>query len=212
MEHHISKIHWGNKDPQKNNLWYLEIYPITTSTQGYEDWGKSAIDQQTIDFLSTDDDSVSYYVRSAKIPNLSIGNHESKFMGLKIQLPSPEDTSEKRLDLTFDEFESQKIYTAFNDWISSIFNVNGEDEIHNENTVLDSHTANLHLTLLGLNGEPLDKKIVFYKAFPTSISSAELSYESSSKINYTVSFLYQYYRIVENPYIPDANVASLELE
>ena len=97
MEHHISKIHWGNKDPQKNNLWYLEIYPIATGTQGYEDWGKSAIDQQTIDFLSTEDDGVSYYVRSAKIPNLSIGNHESKFMGLKIQLPSPEDTSEKRL-------------------------------------------------------------------------------------------------------------------
>ena len=175
MEHHISKVHWGNKDPQKNNLWFLEITPIVkgVKNQGYEDWGTGAIDKSSINFLTTrdtDTESVSYYVRSAKIPGLSVGFHESKFLGLKIQLPSPEDTSEKRLDLIFDEFENQNIYTVFNDWISSIFDVNSSDKLHKEDTVLDAHTANLTLTFLGVNGEPLKKKIVFYKAFPTSIS------------------------------------------
>lgn len=200
MERHISKIHWGNKDPQKNNLWLLEITPITKE-QGYENWSQSAVDFESrkfLKFLTTSDDetdTATYYVRSAKIPGISVGTHESKFLGLKIQLPSPEDTSEKRLDLVFDEFEDQRIYNTFTDWISSIFDVNGTGEIHTEKTLLDSHTANLRLYFYGVDGKELDKRITFYKAFPTSISSSELTYESCNKINYTVSFLYQYFRI-----------------
>lgn len=190
MAHHISRIQWGGSEPLKSNLWKLSF--LNTSNLAIHNIWKSFLDES-----DDDSDTISFYVRSAKIPGLSIGSHESKFMGLKIQLPAPEDTSDKKLDITFDEFESQKIYTLFNSWISNTFSQNSGYTHSEETSLLDAHMVDLKLELYGLDGQKLENYIVFHKAFPTSISQAELTYESCNKLVFTVSFSYQYYSLMK---------------
>jgi hypothetical protein len=135
--------------------------------------------------------------RTAAIPGRTFEVMESIFMGTKQFFPGKE-TTERTLTVQMEEFEDQRTYKQLQSWADTIFDYNPDSATAGRRKApkKSGYSVNVSLQLYKANGEKMDKKIVFYNAWPNSISAPALDYNATDSVKFDVVFQYDYYKIV----------------
>jgi len=84
-------------------------------------------------------------------------------------------------------------------------NYHGSDDsyIFDQNSFMDIRTkmkTDIELYMFRYSGDDVGFKVVFYNCYPKVIGQSSWSYGSSGTISYTVSFAYDYFKVVHIPY------------
>lgn len=136
--------------------------------------------------------------RTATIPAAQVTTLETDFMGMK-QFYAGNTTLGHTLSIDFDEFEDQKIYKYLYEWTNAIFNFSNEQA--GGRRVIgaadkEKYSTDIELKLLKGDGEQLGKKIKFVNAWIQSFNEGSLAYGDASKITYSATFQYDYFKLV----------------
>lgn len=183
--HIVGKL--GNfADVQKNNMWEIRI-------------GKPAILKSLPVGAGTFTDELLLRARTATIPAATVTTLETDFMGMK-QFYAGNTTLQHTLSIDFDEFEDQKSYKYLYEWTNAIFN--WTDETNGGHRVIGAadkskYATDIELKLLKGDGEQMGKKIKFINAFITTFNEASLAYGDASKITYSATFQYDYFKLID---------------
>ena len=190
--YHIAAKKNGLMDIQRTNLWLVEIIIPNL------DYSVEGVEMPTTN-------SLQIRAKECKIPGRQIQTIETSFMGMKSTYAGTEDMSNKTLEIGFYEYEDQHITKTINVWLNNIFNsmdsTNGKGghglagQKYPNGLRGNNYATEIKLKLLGMDGNPLDKYVVFHEAWPTQIGEISLNYENSTGAENSVTFQYDWWEL-----------------
>ena len=152
----------------KANLFRMEIIP-----------------EFTVPGFNTDE--VSILCKSGAIPAFTLGIIEVPFRGRRIKIPG--DRTYGDWTATFVNDDEQKTRKAFDNWMNTIVDVNGENALR-EGT--GTYRCKIVVKQLRPDGN-VSRIYELYDAFPTDVSAIDLSYDTTDAVQeFTVTFQYHY--------------------
>lgn len=189
--YHIAGKKNSLPDIQKSNLWLVSIQVpqgLVMSVEGVE------VPQTK---------ELQLRAKSCQIPGRKIPSIETRFMGMVSNYAGTEDMSGKTLDIQFYEYEDQYITRALNVWVNNIFDsmskTNGGHGLAGQkypNSLRGfNYAADIHLQLLGMDGNPLEKGVIFHDAWPSTVGDINLAYDNSTGLENTVTFQYDWWEL-----------------
>lgn len=190
--YHIAAVKNSLPDIQKNNLWLVEIQvPNLLPVHG---------------LVPPTSKSLQIRAKEATIPGRTINSIETNFLGMKSTYAGSEDMSGKELSIGFYEYEDQHITETINCWLNNIFDSMDSKTSEGGHGLVGQKYKNgtrgieygtdIRLVLLGMNGEPLDKKVLFHTAWPKSIEQISLSYDGSAGVETSVTFQFDWWELI----------------
>ena len=142
----------------------------------------------TIDDVDLDAANFSVLCKSGAIPAFTLGVIEVPFRGRRIKIPG--DRTYGDWTATFVNDGNQNIRKTFDNWLKSIVNPDGEEEIRSSSE--DTYRSTITVNQLKADGT-IDRKYKLFDAFPTDVSAIDLSYYTTDAIQeFTVTFQYHY--------------------
>lgn len=200
---HIAPAMGKLPDPQKSNLWTVEISPPA---------GINKIHKGV--FI----DKLKFRATSVTIPDRQVETETSKYLGHTLHFPMPSDNGNKTVDITFVEREDNFISIAMNSWIHEIYDhsVLDNDKYTKFDDFKKSFCTEIRIYMYGLNGEELPTHVVIHNAFLNSLSNVSLSYGKTDTVEYRATFTFDYWHIMGYAetvgYTADAELLNLNLE
>ena len=134
-------------------------------------------------------------VRSAVIPQRAIEVIESNFMGMKQFFPGRPSFSHT-LTVDFEEFEDQKVLTHIYEWFEKITVIDPADAqsgVAKKSESKKTFAQDITLRMYSTDGTELDKTIVFYNAYPETLSDSTLGYANNDSVKMNVTFRFDYW-------------------
>lgn len=138
------------------------------------------------------DESMSYFVKSASLPALTIGEIEVNWFGQKYKVAG---------DITFDEYSITflqdydfKIKSAIEKWMKSV-----ADHIKGSRGEHLNYKSTINIHQLGRSQNEILRTYKLVGAFPKQMNANELSMESTDSIQeLEVTFSYDWWEVDEN--------------
>jgi hypothetical protein len=125
--------------------------------------------------------------KSGAIPAFTLGIIEVPFRGRRIKIPG--DRTYADWTATFVNDDSQNIRKSFDNWMNNIINVDGENSLRDSTS---SYRCTIVVNQLRPDGTTA-RTYELYDAFPTDVSSIDLSYDTTDAVQeFTVTFQYHY--------------------
>jgi len=192
--YHIAAVKNSLPDIQKSNLWQVRIQipqGLVYSVEGNEI-------PQTKELMIR--------AKSCSIPGRKIPSIETRYMGMVSNYAGTEDMSGKTLDIQFYEYEDQYITRALNTWVNNIFDSmsskgNGGHGLAGQKYPNGlrgfNYSADIKLKLIGMDGEPLSKGVIFHDAWPTSVGDISLTYDNSNGLENSCTFQYDWWELTD---------------
>lgn len=188
--YHIAAVKGGLPDPQRTNLWLLEIgipNGLDLSVPGQE---------------LPDTKKLQIRALGCSLPGRKFTTIETYFQNMTSTYVGREDMSGKTLDVTFYEYEDQYLTKALNVWLNNLNDTMDArsskgghglaGQKYKNGTRGFEYSADIKIRLLGFNGEKLDKMFVLHNAWPESIGDVQMSYENANGITNRVTFRYDW--------------------
>lgn len=141
----------------------------------------------------TDEDLI-IRAKTATIPGRDHEMLESVFMGTK-QYFVGKATYSSTLEVSFDEFEDQKMTKYFKAWQQRLFN---QETGHMEVSTKSQYTKNIVLYLYKGDGTPLEKSIVFVNAWPKTTGDSALDMAGAEKVTRSATFQYDFWKLIDS--------------
>ena len=188
--YHIANAFSDLPDPQKTNLWVVEIScpPRIHSEhkKGFEE-------------------KLRLRAASCFLPNRKIQSESSFYLGHEISFPLPNDRSAKNMSIEFIEREDGIVSKIFNSWMHEIHDFGAlEDGKHEKaNDFKASFVTEIMLDFIGIDGRPLPIYALLHNAWPEDMSSPKFSYGSSEAVRYEVNFRFDWWSL-EGRFVPGA--------
>jgi hypothetical protein len=131
--------------------------------------------------------NLSILCKSGAIPAFTLGVIEVPFRGRRIKIPGDRTYADWTATIVNDD--AQAVRKSFDNWLNSIIDVNGENDLR---TGTDSYRATIKVQQLRPDGT-VARVYELYDAFPTDVSAIDLSYDTTDAIQeFTVTFQYHY--------------------
>jgi len=131
--------------------------------------------------------NLSILCKSGAIPAFTLGVIEVPFRGRRIKIPGDRTYADWTATIVNDD--AQAVRKSFDNWLNSIIDVNGENDLR---TGTDSYRAKITVQQLRPDGT-VARVYELYDAFPTDVSAIDLSYDTTDAIQeFTVTFQYHY--------------------
>ena len=125
--------------------------------------------------------------KSGAIPAFTLGVIEVPFRGRRIKIPG--DRTYGDWTATFVNDGNQDIRKTFDNWLKSIVNPDGEEDLGSGE---DTYRSTITIEQLKPDGT-VARIYDLYDAFPTDVSAIDLSYDTTDAIQeFTVTFQYHY--------------------
>jgi len=140
--------------------------------------------------------------KSGAIPAFTLGVIEVPFRGRRIKIPG--DRTYGDWTATFVNDGAQNIRKTFDNWLNSIVNVDGEEDLGNGE---DTYRSTITIEQLKPDGT-VARVYDLYDAFPTDVSAIDLSYDTTDAIQeFTVTFQYHYLDVGAGNAVPTERTA-----
>jgi len=177
-------------DPQKTNLWEVEIYN-PKCIKDHRLW--SSCSGKSIGMK----DKLKFRAIGVSIPDRKVAYTSSKYLGHTYNFPLPADDGGKTVDIDFIEREDQTVVTMLNSWIHEIYDHSQLDNQYYRryNDFKESFVTTIVIRQYAMNGELLPAEVKIRNAFITSISSVKLDYGKSDAVKYTATFAFDYWSL-----------------
>ena len=134
-----------------------------------------------------DANEVSILCKSGAIPAFTLGIIEVPFRGRRIKIPG--DRTYADWTATFVNDDNQQTRKAFDSWMNTIVDVNGENSLR---TGVGTYRCKIVVNQLRPDGN-IARIYELYDAFPTDVSAIDLSYDTTDAVQeFTVTFQYHY--------------------
>ena len=157
-----------------------------------------------IDDVDLDAANFSVLCKSGAIPAFTLGVIEVPFRGRRIKIPG--DRTYGDWTATFVNDGNQNIRKTFDNWLKSIVNPDGEEDIRSSSE--DTYRSTITVNQLKADGT-IARKYKLFDAFPTDVSAIDLSYDTTDAIQeFTVTFQYHYLDVGVGDADPEAGKAS----
>ena len=182
---------FGNmSDPQKSNLWEVEIYN-PKCIKDHRLW--SSCNSNTIGMK----DKLKFRATGVTIPDRKVAYTSSKYLGHTYNFPLPADDGSKSIDIDFLEREDQTVITMLNSWIHEIYDHSQLSNYYYKRypDFKKSFCTTIIIRQYGMNGELLPAEVSIRNAFLSNISSVKLDYGKSDAIKYTATFVFDYWSL-----------------
>ena len=138
--------------------------------------------------VDLDASNFSVLCKSGAIPAFTLGVIEVPFRGRRIKIPG--DRTYGDWTATFVNDGNQNIRKTFDNWLKSIVNPDGEEEIRSSNE--DTYRSTITVNQLKADGT-VARIYKLFDAFPTDVSAIDLSYDTTDAVQeFTVTFQYHY--------------------
>ena len=142
-----------------------------------------------IDDVDLDAANFSVLCKSGAIPAFTLGVIEVPFRGRRIKIPG--DRTYGDWTATFVNDGNQNIRKTFDNWLKSIVNPDGEEDIRSSSE--DTYRSTITVNQLKADGT-IARKYKLFDAFPTDVSAIDLSYDSTDTLEeFTVTWSYDYF-------------------
>jgi hypothetical protein len=126
--------------------------------------------------------------KSGAIPAFTLGVIEVPFRGRRIKIPG--DRTYGDWTATFVNDGAQNIRKTFDNWLKSIVDPDGENDLRADSE--DTYRSTITVNQLRPDGT-VARAYKLYDAFPTDVSAIDLSYDTTDAIQeFTVTFQYHY--------------------
>ena len=126
--------------------------------------------------------------KSGAIPAFTLGVIEVPFRGRRIKIPG--DRTYGDWTATFVNDGNQNIRKTFDNWLKSIVDPDGEEDIRSSSE--DTYRSTITVNQLKADGT-VARVYKLFDAFPTDVSAIDLSYDTTDAIQeFTVTFQYHY--------------------
>lgn len=133
--------------------------------------------------------SLIYHVKSASIPQRTIGEAEYKFYGMTLKLPG--DTEYEDLTIGIINEEEWNFRTFFEKWQDLIIKAVNNEKHQAADIILDSSCIVHQYSIQG--DEPI-ASYKFHSIFPKTVDAIELSMDTQDSIEeFNVTFAYSYW-------------------
>ena len=130
---------------------------------------------------------VSILCKSGAIPAFTLGIIEVPFRGRRIKIPG--DRTYADWTATFVNDDNQQTRKAFDSWMNTIVDVNGENSLR---TGTGTYRCKIVVNQLKPDGN-IARIYELYDAFPTDVSAIDLSYDTTDAVQeFTVTFQYHF--------------------
>lgn len=167
-------------DVQRNNLFEVNIPKPTGITSGW------------------DEEGMLIRARTAKIPSKTIAAIETNFMGMKRFFPGTPSLDDNSLNITFDEFEDQRVIKSLHGWSNFIYDTQNKDRGgHSHADKLSDYVVDISVTLYKNNGM-VAGKIIFHNSWLADVGGTDLAYGDADKVTYDAKFQWDWYEIKFN--------------
>ena len=131
--------------------------------------------------------NLSILCKSGAIPAFTLGIIEVPFRGRRIKIPG--DRTYADWTATFVNDDNQQTRKAFDNWMNTIVDVNGENALR---TGTGTYRCKIVVNQLRPDGNT-SRIYELYDAFPTDVSAIDLSYDTTDAVQeFTVTFQYHY--------------------
>jgi hypothetical protein len=141
-----------------------------------------------IDGVDLDAANFSVLCKSGAIPAFTLGVIEVPFRGRRIKIPG--DRTYGDWTATFVNDGNQNIRKTFDNWLKSIVDPDGEEDLRVDSE--DTYRSTITVNQLRPDGT-VARVYKLYDAFPTDVSAIDLSYDTTDAIQeFTVTFQYHY--------------------
>ena len=158
-----------------------------------------------IDDVDLDAANFSVLCKSGAIPAFTLGVIEVPFRGRRIKIPG--DRTYGDWTATFVNDGNQNIRKTFDNWLKSIVNPDGEEDIRSSSE--DTYRSTITVNQLKADGTTA-RIYKLFDAFPTDVSAIDLSYDTTDAIQeFTVTFQYHYLDVGVGDADPEAGKASV---
>ena len=149
-------------------------------------------------------DEFSVLCKSGAIPAFTLGVIEVPFRGRRIKIPG--DRTYGDWTATFVNDGNQNIRKTFDNWLKSIVDPDGEEDLRSDSE--DTYRSTITVNQLKADGTTA-RIYKLFDAFPTDVSAIDLSYDTTDAIQeFTVTFQYHYLDVGEGALDPVAGKAS----
>jgi len=139
------------------------------------------------DITGVDLSNLSILCKSGAIPAFTLGVIEVPFRGRRIKVPGDRTYADWTATIVNDD--AQAVRKSFDNWLNYIIDVNGENELR---IGTDSYRCKITVQQLRPDGT-VARVYELYDAFPTDVSTIDLSYDTTDAIQeFTVTFQYHY--------------------
>ncbi len=156
-----------------------------------------------IDGVDLDDSNFSVLCKSGAIPAFTLGVIEVPFRGRRIKIPG--DRTYGDWTATFVNDGNQNIRKTFDNWLKSIVDPDGEENLRSSTE--DTYRSTITIEQLKPDGT-IARIYDLYDAFPTDVSAIDLSYDTTDAIQeFTVTFQYHYLDVGAGNAVPKARTA-----
>ena len=143
--------------------------------------------------------------KSGAIPAFTLGVIEVPFRGRRIKIPG--DRTYGDWTATFINDGDQNIRKSFDNWLNSIVEVDGEQDLGGGN---DAYRSTITINQLKPDGTAA-RIYKLFDAFPTDVSAIDLSYDTTDAIQeFTVTFQYHYLDVGDGAAEPAAGTTSVK--
>jgi len=171
-------------DIQRTWLWELIVPNINTLTDG----------------VIADEDDLVIRLRNAVIPSRANQVITSNFLGMTQKFPGKPEFGES-FSVTIEEMEDQKGTQALYNWAQRIFDVEptATGGLSKATAKRAGMATDIKLLMYayGNTPDPMKYKILFVNAWPSNVEEVPLAYDDNAAVRYTVSFTYDFWRLVE---------------
>ena len=131
--------------------------------------------------------NLSILCKSGAIPAFTLGIIEVPFRGRRIKIPG--DRTYADWTATFVNDDNQQTRKAFDNWMNTIVDVNGENALR---TGTGTYRCKIVVNQLRPDGNT-SRIYELYDAFPTDVSAIDLSYDTTDAVQeFTVTFQYHF--------------------
>ena len=135
--------------------------------------------------------------KSGAIPAFTLGVIEVPFRGRRIKIPG--DRTYGDWTATFVNDGNQNIRKTFDNWLKSIVNPDGEEDLGSGE---DTYRSTITVNQLKADGT-VARVYKLFDAFPTDVSAIDLSYDTTDAIQeFTVTFQYHYLDVGDGSAVP----------
>jgi hypothetical protein len=164
-------------DIQRNFLWEFLIPNINVMTNNI-----------------IDTESLIIHTKTALIPGRSVEDIESFFMGMKQIFPGRV-TFPNKMAIGIDEDESQIIHKGLYAWMQKQFDVDPDSATAGYSQVPTKRLmcTDVILRCYKYNGEKMENDSVLTNCRPSAIEDVNLDMAGNEKVNYSVTFTYDYW-------------------
>ena len=157
-----------------------------------------------IDDVDLDAANFSVLCKSGAIPAFTLGVIEVPFRGRRIKIPG--DRTYGDWTATFVNDGNQNIRKTFDNWLKSIVDPDGEENLRSSSE--DTYRSTITIEQLKSDGT-VARVYDLYDAFPTDVSAIDLSYDTTDAIQeFTVTFQYHYLDVGVGDDEPEARSAN----